>query len=305
MMRTDPRKDLAQIIWIASYPKSGNTWVRAFLCAYEYGEFHINDFGLGYNMDDLNEMAHQAVSVTPIHLMSPVNNALLRPAALMFILQVGGRSRQYIKTHSALANVGGVDQIPIALTDRAIYLVRDPRDIVISLAAHMDLTHQEIVNDILNQSTALFKKTEYLAHYSGSWSDHVTSWLNPNNPIKRKVFRYEDLIHTPKIKFAEILTCLGHQSIDKTRFKKALELTTLDRFQQQEAQDGFDQSSERSTEPFFRFGKIGQWKTELAPELAEQVEHVHREMMTRFDYLQPPKNTGEVRDGDHSRHSAT
>lgn len=270
------------IVWIASYPKSGNTWLRKFLQAYVCGPpFRLNEYHPRFR-GDLQPEDWQGVSRTPITALGTVDHLSLRHAALWNAAQAV-RGRVYMKTHHALVPQLGVEMIPQALSEGAVYLVRDPRDLAISYAHHFGVdTDTAIVHIACEQNMVFDEAMPVLFHGIGSWSQHVRGWSERDYPLPRLVVRYERMVSAPKTTFRRILKFLGLRP-DAERLAHALEATSFENLQRQEAKRGFTEQS-RKNGRFFRKGAPGEWRDALSPEQVARIEATHGPMMRKFGY---------------------
>ena len=264
-----------KIIWLAGYPKSGTTWLRAFLSAYTYGKLDINDMS-GFGLDDLNPAMWQSVSMIPTNKLTTFDLAPLRGAALFAILKAQA-GRATIRTHSIVGTVNGYPLIPECLTDKAVQIVRDPRDIAVSMVHYLNCSQEHAVGALAESSMQV--KEQGLFWMLGNWSEHVMSWVDA--PWNTLTVRYEDMLAAPSEAFTKIVEFLG-MTVNRGNFDTALGLTDFQRMQAQENKDGF--SEMLTPGKFFRCGKAGSWKDELKPELAERIESQHGKVMERFGY---------------------
>lgn len=276
------------IVWIASYPKSGNTWIRAFLHnlvrlrAGEDGEQDINEMArfstwdldkkryakfLGYEPDNAAHRAEIAATRHAVHrqIADSIDGLL------------------FIKTHNCLVMDRGHSTINFEVTAGAIYVVRNPLDVAISYAHHSGVTVDDAITRMAatDAETAGSDSAVYEVH--GSWSQHVWSWTrNPHRVLH--VVRYEDLLADPPNAFAAMAR---HLLLDSTRRRlaKAIEQSSFARLQAQEREKGFRERPASADQSFFREGRAGQWKDVLTPAQIDRVVRDHGEQMQRFGYL--------------------
>lgn len=260
------------IHWLASYPKSGNTWARLFYQAYVTGNAAINA-NLRTTLTDSYEPMYQGV--TPVALANLENQdfALLRGAALVNLIANSLRSHLVVKTHNAHIEVNGVPLFPSRCTASAVYLVRDPRDVACSYASHLDMDIDAVIEILGDQYSAL-RTNLRVPQFTCSWSKHVQSWTD-----KALVIRYEDLCVNPVHWFSKMLETWGIEP-DAERVAEAVEMTTMDKFQQQEAEEGF---IEIASGKFFRKGG-SHWRDTLTNEQAQRIRKHHAPMMARYNY---------------------
>lgn len=268
------------IWWIASYPKSGNTWLRMFLSAYSHGGVVDINAPRGAEADDVLEPFYAPVSPRPLEELTDVEQVMLRPAALMRMIEAVPTDRPLlVKTHSALCSVAGFDVIPAPLTHGALYLVRDPRDVAVSYARHRSVTVDEVVGGMARTDYKIVRGRLY--NYLASWSEHVRSWSEQARfPVL--AVRYEDMVSHPEVVFRRVLEFL-HYEVDEDLLGRALRATTLEALQAQERAGGFRERY--SGETFFTSGRPGAWSEVLTGPQAERIWGDHQPMMERFNYL--------------------
>lgn len=273
----------ASIIWIASYPKSGNTWLRAFLMYLFWNartRRALNDISQMSTIDASKVWFDEAVGEDRLS-WSEEATAAYRSASQRQILKRFD-STCFVKTHSAFMPWHGHPMFDMSLTAGAIYLVRNPLDVVASYAAHSGKTITRTVTAMNTMDFTWPGNAEQVPQLVGSWSQNVASWTSRPNPALH-VMRYEDMVERTEDAFGALIRFL-HLSPQVDRFKRAIEFTAFDTMQKVEAEDGFlDRTSHQDT--FFRSGKTGGWRVELTPDEAQSVVDAHREQMMRFGYV--------------------
>ena len=263
------------ITWLASYPKSGNTWIKLLMGAYKYGTADINE-RRPLTALDTETYAHQVVSPVSLNYLDPAQKVYLRSAALMH-LRMRNLTQCILKTHCADIKVNDVRLIPPTLTDKRIYILRDPRDVVISFAKHMGITVDRAIELFAHVGNAL-NMPETAPAFLTTWSRHVGSWAF-NSDV---VIRYEDLRDDTAGQFKRVLEVLGWE-IDEARIEKAVSDCEFAKLKAQEDKDGFLESSGHGR--FFNQGKSGHWQEVLTPEQIKQIESDHGEMMEKVGYI--------------------
>lgn len=189
-----------------------------------------------------------------------------------------------MKTHSFLGKDYGYPTISVKASVGVIYIVRDPRDVVLSAADHYGLTVDqaiEMMRDTATRGRAMAGNTVY--ERMSSWSDHVKSWTKwRHSPLM--VLRYEDMLADPLGQLGGVARKLGITQDDE-RIGRAVQFSSFKTLQAQEAETGFVEKSVNS-ERFFRSGKSGGWRDKLTPSQASAIERDHAVQMKRFGYLQ-------------------
>lgn len=274
---------MKSLIWLASYPKSGNTWLRAFLVNYVFNEpepVPVNQLHrLG--VSDAMTSGYRKVVGHPFDANDPSQTVRLR-APFFEGLVKNGADVNLVKTHNQNNIAMGVKLIPEHLTKSAIYVIRDPRDMAISYASHLGLTIDRAIEGIDNINNATAGDEKNVHQFLGRWSDHVTSWTRTKKfPVL--TIRYEDMHHRPNKTFASVIRRLG-MPIDQDRLEKAIQFSSFDQLRKQEDSTGFAENSEHQ-ERFFRKGSTGHFRNELTSDQVARIEQDHGKIMRRHGYL--------------------
>lgn len=279
------------MVWLASYPKSGNTWFRTV-------------WGAAIREDASDPLARIAMGRQP-HQVYHFARSLgfdpryLTPAeADRLRARDHGRPRPRLrpvprKTHEMWRRDDtGLPVFPLEITRAAIYLIRDPRDVACSLAPHQGISLPEAVA-MMGTAGLVWggRSSEGTSHQIlGSWSENVRSWLQPLPfPVLR--LRYEDLKADPLTWFERALTFAG-LPVSRADVERAVAETDFERLQQAEAEKGFRELPDRATAPFFRRGVAGGWRDELPADLARRIEEDHGDVMREHGYQPEMRATG-------------
>lgn len=278
-----PVRNTRNIVWLASYPKSGNTWARIFLGNYLFNPpaplpiNRINQLGMADSTADL----YRAVARGAFDSADPMQALRLRGDVLNRI--VGNDADvNFVKTHNVRDRVFGIDLIPARLTRSAIYIIRDPHDVAVSYARHFGRTIEEAVASLGRGNNTTAGQGDTVKQFLCSWSDHVTSWTGSRDfPVL--VLRYEDMQADPRAAFAKALTHIG-VPVDPERLERAIRFSSFDELRKQEEIEPFVERSTNS-ERFFHTGTTGQWRGVIPPALVEKIRRDHGAVMRRFGYL--------------------
>lgn len=285
--RSPGRSPGRSIVWLASYPKSGNTWLRIFLANYIFNPprpvpiNQVHRIGMGDSVAKAYRMVAEARGAGAYDTADVDATLRLRPAVLRSVTN-NGAEINFLKTHNQNTAIHGVDLIPRALTRAAIYVMRDPRDMLISYARHYghDLATAAVataspLNYVIGDATTV---TQWL----GSWSDHVRGWTGARGyPVL--VLRYEDMQADPEAAFAKVLKLIG-LPVDPARLTRAVGFSSFDELKKQETEGGFIERSQFS-DRFFHTGTTGQWQGRLSPAVLAEVEAAHGPVMRLHGYL--------------------
>jgi hypothetical protein len=276
------------IVWIASYPKSGNTWARAFLHNLvktrngESDEQDINEMARFSTWElDKKRYAHflgfEPDNSTHRNEIAATRHAVHR--------QVADTTEGliFVKTHNALVMDRGHATVNFAATSGAVYIVRNPLDVAISYAHHAGAPIDDTIEYMSRKDVETEGSDIAVYEVHGSWSQHVWSWTRNNNRALH-VMRYEDMLAEPEKAFAALAR---HLLIDFTpqQLRTAVEHSSFARLQTQEKKRGFRERPPNADGNFFREGRAGQWKDVLTPAQIDRIVRTHGEQMRRFGYL--------------------
>lgn len=275
------------LIWLASYPKSGNTWFRIFLtnlkkngdapaCINQLGKIPIAsarglfDEAAGIEASDLTDEEIDR----------------LRPELYLHLAE-NAEEPLFMKVHDAYTHVHDhLPLIPGNATDCAIYFIRNPLDVAVSFAHHSSWTYEKSIENMADASFAFCGKADRLHNQLRqkllSWSGHVISWVD-RAPFPVCVLRYEDMMKKPMETFSRAIR-FARLEYTPEQIQKALAFSSFDVLQKQEEAEGFHEKSP-SESPFFRKGEIGSWQAELTDLQARQIVRDHQDVMRRFGYL--------------------
>ncbi len=274
------------IVWLASFPKSGNTWFRIFLANLAAGENGPADIN---NLDERGGIASsrhefEAATMLDSGLISHDDMEDLRREVYAHT-HTKTEDQRWIKVHDAYTlTPGGRPMFGIAGT-RAVYLVRDPRDVAVSFAHHLASTVDRAIALMNDPAGAMCEPRKGLANQLRQrllgWSGHVASWLDQAD-VPVMVLRYEDSRADPMWNFSTALEFAG-RAVSDSEIARAIRHADFSELQRQESQSGFGERNPRSAS-FFRKGQVGDWQETLTPEQIASIEQAHGPMMTRLGY---------------------
>lgn len=200
-----------------------------------------------------------------------------------------------IKTHNARVQHNGYPIIRRELTLGAIYIIRNPLDVVDSVADHWGVDHERAIGMMNDRNLTIGgPKQDLVTQYLESWSGHVSSWID-QRAFPVHVVCYEDLLHRTEMTFRNVLTFLGWDP-ERPRIERAIAETDFRRLQQREKESGFGERSQKSTSGrFFRSGKAERWREILTEEQIDRIQTAHHDVMRRFGYLMERRSTNASR----------
>ena len=274
------------IIWLASYPKSGNTWLRAFLTSYLRADsepFSINALIGGtpckrIPFDEYLGSASSDMTQEEILEARPRFHVLLAEELAW---------PTFLKVHDACIRAPrGAALFPRSATAGAVYLIRNPLDVAVSLAHHYGMGVDAAIAEMRNAAAILDPQTAWINRRLPqpllTWSAHVSSWQRDVEfPVH--VVRYEDLLADPVAGFGGIVRFCG-LDWSSARLARADRETTFGRLRGQEARFGFNEKPPAAAR-FFRVGVAGAWRTTLRSGQVRSLVATHGPMMDRFGYL--------------------
>lgn len=274
-------ESMKKIVWLASYPKSGNTWLRMFLQVYMTGvKCDINNpHKIAYKDND--ELAYRSVCPMLLPCDNPDVMMGVRYAALLHLIQRYNGGDAILKTHSISAsNQDGLHLCPPSLTKMAVYLIRDPRDVVISFAHHLSESIDNTIDLMCHEQGHLKDSVLGFGSHMSSWGNHASCWV-ANDKFPICVVRYEGMINETRETFKSVARFL-FGDIDEERLDLAIKETDFDMLQQQEIKAGFNE--QKGDELFFRIGEVGRWKNILTTDQVTKLEAGIGEAMERMSY---------------------
>lgn len=277
------------IVWIASYPKSGNTWTQTLLANF------LSDSHEPVAFDKMLEVVPFASASDRMGFDYHVGlessdytddeNEAWRPAwyrAVAEQAKPNGR-RLFYKVHDACHGTSvGEPLFPSDATAAAVYLVRNPLDIAVSWAFYADYDNFDIVVQQLADREGCIRSPRQLRQRLLDWSGHFESWTGAPFPVI--VVRYEDMLADTLGQFKRIVRFLGLEGAsDEGRLRRAVSFAEFGRLQEYERKNehrfGLPQ-----TRQFFRFGTAGQWRSHLTPEQVKAVVAAHGPAMKKLGY---------------------
>ena len=274
---------VGNIIWLASYPKSGNTWVRAFLASYIQDDVNVS-------MDDLNMFAIGEMDRVPYDecfdkerqaSMPKMGAGQERMEVHQYLANLD-QGNPVVKTHTNFRTLSGDIAFNLSVTKSAVYIVRNPLDMVVSLADHYGMTIDHAIGAIGAGDFAIGKTETTVEQFLGRWSDHVVNWLTVPN-VPKMVMRYEDMLRDPARAFSELIAFFKFEH-DEAKLQAAVEATSFSNLKKKEQEQGFKEKSPNS-EQFFRAGTFGGWRDVLSEKQVSRVLAANGAVMKKLGYI--------------------
>ena len=267
---------MKNIVWIASYPKSGNTWIRSIISSAIFGKLDLNE--LSFQIGSFSNSLESVLKFKK-QLTSKGEIRKYWKKSQEQICKNLGNQKIFLKTHNLAANYDGEFFPSNKCTYKAIYIVRDPRDVSISFSYHYNVSLKEAVNNLLDEKRFLideknFSKNEFIS----SWNNHVNSWKYCEFPVL--YIRYEDLLKSPETIYLRLFDFLNIKPI--IDLKEILHQTNFKHLQELEEKHGFIESPRR--ERFFRKGISRSWESVDNSVFNKLVDNF-KSTMRKFNYL--------------------
>lgn len=276
--------------WIASYPKSGNTWTRLIIASFQDNKqgsilSRIRDVGGSCNSAALFS-EYLPANVTDVEYFKHRGEAFSQYANDVRRKKF---SRVILKTHSAISEANGGLQIPLIETERGILVVRNPFDTMCSVMNHFGFDEEQAFTFMKNPKAILNRfddnqgKLKYPVVCS-SWSNFQTSWISgARERFPLLVVRYEDLLVYPITSVARISQFLGTQ-LSESDLARIVEDTKFSRLKNDEKKNGFLEASVHSS-AFFNRGSMGYYTEVLSKAMIVKIYHEFSSMMEKLGYV--------------------
>ena len=277
------------IIWVASYPKSGNTWVRTFLSSLLYSEDGINDFSQLKKITQFPDRNYFKKFVTDYE---DIKQIYTNWKNVQDFINLDKRIK-FFKTHHVNCNIENYSFTDNSNSLGVIYIVRDPRTVLMSVKKHFQLNDfNEAKAFILNEKNWLgFVKNENTRNLLNKVPTLISSWkinyLSWKNKIQNYlIIKYEDLVKDPYKEFNKIvgyLEELMNQNFNKIKIKNAIESSSFDKLQKLEKNGYFKEYNNETN--FFHLGPENNWEKNLKKEIVDEINFKFKNEMIELGYL--------------------
>ena len=282
-------------IWLASYPKSGNTLIRALLTSYFFSKDGVFNFEI---IKKIKQFPHSGVfenlGIDISNEKEVVQNYIKAQESIN-----QKNSIQFLKTHSYLFNINNYPFTDLNNTLGAIYIVRDPRNVVTSYAHHNSITIKESADRMIASveyggKTSSDHISDRTKVYLGSWNSNYNSWKSFKSIGKYLLIKYEDILSNKEKVLINILefvhTLKGiNFVIDKKKVENVIKSTSFERMRSLEKKEGFIEAKVNLKTgkkiPFFNLGSNNIWKNNLEDEIRYKIENSFKNEMTELGYL--------------------
>ena len=277
---------MKNIVWLASYPKSGNTWFRIFLSNLRSEKdvpIDINEIQTN-GIFSSNTIFEKATGIHPNDLTTEEAD-FMRPDVFRYY---SSRFDDlfFIKAHDAYTYLPNNQSLfPSDVSFGAIYFIRNPLDVAVSWAYHngkATIKAEKNINSNLKIASKGNKHQNQQEQNLLTWKGHVNSWTQ-NKEIPTLILRYEDMKENTLETFKKAVQFLKWEYSD-AEIQKAIELSSFKNLKKQESEKGFNERVSKQKK-FFRKGQVGDWKNHLTEKQVQDIIAFNQEVMEQFNYL--------------------
>ena len=282
------------IIWLASYPKSGNTFVRAFLSSYYYSKDGNFDFSL---LEHIKQFPNEEFFSKKFNNVEEASEEWVRAQKKV----IENKKIKFFKTHSCMATYKERPFTTAETTLGAIYIVRDPRNVFTSIKNHFSMNDDDAMKMIKDKQRGLISDEGIFSTYTliSSWANHYNSWTKTNH-FRRLIIKYEDLISNSYETFRDIIvftnTLINRtEGVNKEKLIKAIESTDFKTLKNKEIKDGLDKSvtsfkkwrkiHKENKNLFFNLGPKNNWEKLIDKNLCYEIEKEFVKEMSELGYI--------------------
>ena len=277
------------IIWIASYPKSGNTWVRSFLTAYYFckdGVFDVKKLTLIEDYPN-KQFFKETVKKGEIHKHWDASQKDI----------CDKKKVKFLKTHNSLITAFGNEFTSPKYSLGVVYIIRDPRNVITSVKNHNDLKSYDEALKFMQDENKVLEDYPHLKNYAktnivNSWRINYQSWMS-NNFFRRLTIRYEDMVENPHQTFRDLIVFVNtlmrfNSKIDLKKFNNAIETTNFKNLQEIENKGNFGESvyslKDNRKIKFFYQGPENNWKNNLDNDMIKKMNEYYKKDLNLFEY---------------------
>ena len=281
------------IFWIASYPKSGNTWLRALLSSYYYSKDGFFEQSLLKQIGQFPEKNHFNGFNYNSQIVTDTSKFWIKAQEKIN----SDNKLRFFKTHNVLGAIENNNFTNKRNTIGAIYIVRDPRNIITSIQNHYELDIDKALKFMLSEKKYIYdyhRETDYSDfQFISSWEKNYQSWIE-QSIFPTKIIKYEDLNNKTFETFKEIIefieiTISSKNSFNRIKAKNSIQSTSFDKMREIENKKGFVESvlSKNYSKkiPFFHLGPKNNWKNIFDQKYQEKLNSIFEKNLKELKYI--------------------
>ncbi len=277
------------IIWIASYPKSGNTWVRSFLSSYYYSKNGIFDIKDLSKIEDYpnKQFFKDEVQEGEIHKHWEDSQKQICEK----------KEIKFLKTHNSLIKAFGNDFTHPKYSLGVVYIIRDPRNVITSVKNHNDFKTYDEALKFMQNDNAILTDYKHLKNHAkttivNSWRINYQSWLR-NNSFRRLTIKYEDMVENPQQTFRDLIIfintiCRLNDNFNLEKFNNSIKTTNFKSLQTLEEEGKFSENvyslDDKKKRKFFYQGPSNDWRKNLDTNIIKKMNSYYLEDLKKFNY---------------------
>ena len=282
------------IFWIASYTKSGNTWLRALLSSYYYSKDGKYDQSLIKKIGQFPEKRHFKNFEYNKDIVTDTSKYWIKAQEKINL----DNSLRFFKTHNSFGKLNNNQFTDEKNSIGGIYIIRDPRNVITSLKNHYELNDDQAIEWMMNEKNFIydvgnFEKDGYSDfQFISSWSMNYKSWkIQSKIPIK--IIKYEDLLSETFVVFKDIIKFINKITFNKEKInidklKNSVSSTFFDKLKDDEKKNGFSESiiskKNKKKIPFFYLGPKNDWKKILPEKLQTKISDSFKNEFKELGY---------------------
>ena len=283
------------IFWIASYPKSGNTWLRILISCYYYTEnglFYENVFK---KIGQFPEKMHFTSFEYDKNIVTDTTRFWIKAQEKIN----DDNKLKFFKTHNAFGALNNNHFTNSKNSIGAIYVVRDPRNVITSLKNHYELNDEQALKWMMNEKNFIYDVEKFKVdgysdfQFVSSWNTNFKSWKSQKK-IPIKIIKYEELLNETYVVFKDVvefinMTTNNKQKIDKEKLKNAVNSTLFDKLKDSEQKNGFSEAitskkDNKKKISFFNLGPKNDWRKILDKDLQIKIGNVFEKEIIELEY---------------------
>ena len=282
------------IFWIASYPKSGNTWLRTLISSYYYSKDGIYDNSIIKKIGQFPEKRH-------FNKFEYDQNVVTDTSRLWLKAQENinkDNQLRFFKTHNVFGSLNNQKFTNRQNSIGCIYIVRDPRNVITSLKNHYEMNDEQALKWMANEKQFIYdvqnlEKDGYSDfQFISSWETNYKSWT-VQKQIPFMIVKYESLLKETYVVFKDIVDFINkttgiNNKINKERLKNSVQSTSFNKLKENEKKHGFSESilSKKTNEkiPFFFLGPDNDWKKILSEDIKIKLNRTYEKNLKELSY---------------------